>query len=148
MDICYSMAENKKFTATTLKLLRLGGDFAFASMYQDHMVLQMQPHSAVLWGYGAEGADVNVSFGEEDYPTKVLKTPAGIWAWKVTLKPHCAGGPHTITAYQINGTNTETRNITDVLFGDVWVCGGQSNMAMTVSMVSIICCKDSKTNAN
>lgn len=55
--------------------------------------------------------------------------------WKVTLDSQGAGGPHTITATSVVDNATETITLEDVLFGDVWVCSGQSNMAFTVSQV-------------
>ena len=48
--------------------------------------------------------------------------------WRVDVQALPAGGPHMLT---IQGTNTI--EIRDVLVGEVWLCSGQSNMAMTVS---------------
>ena len=47
-----------------------------------------------------------------------------------------AGGPYTVTATsQKHGSAT----LQDVLFGDVWICSGQSNMHFTVPHVSMSC---------
>ncbi|XP_029571413.1 sialate O-acetylesterase-like [Salmo trutta] len=43
-----------------------------------------------------------------------------------------AGGPYNVTAVL---QNNHSITLTDVLFGDVWLCGGQSNMAFTTSLV-------------
>lgn len=51
--------------------------------------------------------------------------------WRVSLDPVEAGGPYNVTAAAQNGTAT----LTDVLFGDVWLCGGQSNMYFKTSEV-------------
>ena len=51
--------------------------------------------------------------------------------WMVSLDPMEAGGPHVVTATA--GSMSITLN--DVLFGDVWVCSGQSNMQFTVPSV-------------
>ena len=51
--------------------------------------------------------------------------------WMVSLDPMEAGGPHVITATA--GSMSITLN--DVLFGDVWICSGQSNMQFTVPSV-------------
>ena len=48
------------------------------------------------------------------------------------MDPTQEGGPHVITATA--GDITLTLN--DVLFGDVWMCSGQSNMQFTVPSVS------------
>ena len=47
------------------------------------------------------------------------------------LKPHDAGGPYDIV---IDIGNTSLR-LSDVLFGDVWLCSGQSNMVFMVKQV-------------
>ena len=52
--------------------------------------------------------------------------------WMVSLDAMGAGGPHVITATA--GHMSITLN--DVLFGDVWMCSGQSNMHFTVDHVS------------
>ncbi|KAM9359707.1 sialate O-acetylesterase [Symphorus nematophorus] len=96
---------------------------SFASYYGDHMVLQKSPESAVLWGYGPEGAEVTVSLsGPIKQNSLTVTVTKGIW--RVTLDPVEAGGPYTVTATVQKSTAT----LTDVLFGDVWLCGGQSNM--------------------
>ena len=48
------------------------------------------------------------------------------------MDPTDVDGPHVITATA--GDLTLTLN--DVLFGDVWICSGQSNMQFTVPSVS------------
>ena len=56
--------------------------------------------------------------------------------WSVTLDPVSDEGPFDIHVTQplANGTNV-TITLSDVLFGDVWICSGQSNMQLTVSMI-------------
>uniref|UniRef100_UPI003AAFAC71 sialate O-acetylesterase n=1 Tax=Centroberyx gerrardi TaxID=166262 RepID=UPI003AAFAC71 len=102
----------------------------FASYYGDHMVLQKAPERAVLWGYGPEGAQVTVSLsGPTQHKTPPVNVTKGIW--RVTLDPVEAGGPYNVTA----ALQQSTVALTDVLFGDIWLCGGQSNMAFTTSQV-------------
>ena len=55
--------------------------------------------------------------------------------WKVTLDPQGAGGPYNITATSVVDNAAETITLEDILFGDVWVCSGQSNMGFAVSQV-------------
>ena len=53
----------------------------------------------------------------------------------MTLKPHRYGGPYVIKASSfVNGTRVGA-SLRDVLFGDVWICSGQSNMEMAVRAV-------------
>ena len=55
------------------------------------------------------------------------------------LDPVSYAGPST--SYTISASLLdETIKITDVLFGDVWICSGQSNMGYTVYMVRKIHC--------
>lgn len=55
--------------------------------------------------------------------------------WMVVLDPMKPGGPFEVMAQQTLGTMNFTLRVHDVLFGDVWLCSGQSNMQMTVSQV-------------
>ena len=52
--------------------------------------------------------------------------------WMVSLDPMEEGGPHVVTATAGNVSIA----LNDVLFGDVWICSGQSNMQFTVPSVS------------
>jgi sialate O-acetylesterase len=56
--------------------------------------------------------------------------------WSVTLDPVSDEGPFDIHVSQPlpNGTLV-TITLHDVLFGDVWICSGQSNMQLTVNMI-------------
>ena len=51
--------------------------------------------------------------------------------WSVKLSPVKAGGLYNVTA---KSNNVEIV-LSNVLFGDVWMCSGQSNMQFTVGMV-------------
>lgn len=61
--------------------------------------------------------------------------PPGEGIWKVLLDPVGYGGPYHLVAHQAFKTEVTNIHLEDVLFGDVWLCGGQSNMEMTVSQV-------------
>ena len=65
----------------------------------------------------------------------------GSGVWKVTLDAQNAGGPYTINASSKVGNTTSSISLADVLFGDVWLCSGQSNMAFTVTQVQMYTCK-------
>ncbi|XP_041850929.1 sialate O-acetylesterase isoform X2 [Melanotaenia boesemani] len=106
------------------------GNLRFASYYGDHMVLQKSPQRAVLWGYGTDGAQVTVSLSGP-VPQKTSSAPMTEGIWQVTLDPVVAGGPYNVTAASQNSTVI----LTDVLFGDIWLCGGQSNMYFKTSQV-------------
>lgn len=109
--------------------------FRFANMYGDHMVLQAKPFQAMVWGFGELGQEVTVRLASKLYTSKVIKGPKGNGVWTVTLDAQDAGGPYTITAMSKMGTSTISVLLEDVLFGDVWICSGQSNMQFTVHQV-------------
>jgi sialate O-acetylesterase len=58
----------------------------------------------------------------------------GASIWSVTLDAQTEEGPFQVKVTQTlaNGT-LETITLNDVLFGDVWICSGQSNMQFSVS---------------
>ena len=83
-----------------------------------HMVLQRGPAEAVVWGYSSGGVTVRVKL---DGHSSRNATPDVHGTWRVRLPPMPAGGPHTLTVEA--GGAAET--LTDILFGDVYLCGGQ-----------------------
>jgi sialate O-acetylesterase len=92
-----------------------------AAIFTDHVVLQRQM-AIPVWGTAATGEKVRVQLGDQDVSTTADKNGR----WSVKLKPMEAGGPHQMT---IEGTNRVT--LKDVLIGEVWLCSGQSNMAVS-----------------
>lgn len=111
--------------------------FSFASYYNDHMVLQRGPKSAVIWGYSPViGGTVLVTMGTKQYQSFVFKSGVpGVGIWRVKLDPVYEHGPFDIIASSADGENIL---LSDVLFGDVWLCSGQSNMVFSVGLVCII----------
>ena len=62
----------------------------------------------------------------------VIEGPDGNVTWSVLLRPTQPGGPYDITV-KLGKRRIE---LTDILFGDIWFCSGQSNMAYSVGAVS------------
>ncbi len=91
-------------------------------LFTDNMVLQQQ-RKVPVWGTARDGEAVTVEIQGQR-----ASTTAKGGKWQVWLAPMKAGGPFTMT---IRGENTVT--LKNVLVGEVWVCSGQSNMAMAVS---------------
>ncbi|XP_072094609.1 sialate O-acetylesterase [Mobula birostris] len=121
-----------------------GSEFRFGSYYASHMVLQQQPSRAVVWGYGVVGATVNVSvwgdggiYSRQTTAVHEVVSPGGgnAGVWKVLLDPFRPGGPFSVIAEQRISEATDKIILEDVYFGDVWLCGGQSNMEMTVLQI-------------
>jgi sialate O-acetylesterase len=89
------------------------------SLFTDNAVLQRDVKLPV-WGTTTSGDKVTVSFAGQE----VSAQPAN-GQWKVELAPlEASGEPRTLTVTQ-GDAKVERKNI---LVGDVWVCGGQSNM--------------------
>tara|TARA_R110000850_G_scaffold60760_2_gene139217 strand:- start:297 stop:2033 length:1737 start_codon:yes stop_codon:yes gene_type:complete len=105
-------------TVFLLGLTSLGvANVKVASIFSSDMVLQRDKVVSV-WGTADEGEQVTVTIGDQSV---TAATSGG--QWKVKLDPMPAGGPHEL---KIVGTNVIL--FTNVLVGDVWLCGGQSNM--------------------
>jgi sialate O-acetylesterase len=103
------------------------------------MVLQRAPQKAIVWGFGDPGKLTTLTMHDKTYTTISRLEPAneqGESIWSVTLDPVSDEGPFDIHVSQplANGTLV-TITLHDVLFGDVWVCSGQSNMQFTVNMM-------------
>lgn len=86
-------------------------------LFTDNAVLQ-QGAEVPIWGTARTGESVTVTLAGQ-----TATTVAKDGRWLVKLKPLAAGGPFTLT---IQGDNTVTAQ--NVLVGEVWLCGGQSNM--------------------
>ena len=91
-------------------------------LFADGAVLQREI-AVPVWGTADDGEKVTVKIQDQ-----AASTEAKDGKWLVRLKPLKAGGPFTLT---IAGKNTI--ELKDVLVGEVWVCSGQSNMAMTMN---------------
>jgi len=111
----------------------------FANYMQDHMVLQRAPERAVVWGFGDPRILTFLTINNKTYTTvsgidQANEQNESIWS--VTLDPVSDEGPYDIHVSQPlpNGTLV-TITLHDVLFGDVWICSGQSNMQFTVNMI-------------
>ncbi|CAH1799415.1 unnamed protein product, partial [Owenia fusiformis] len=110
--------------------------FSFASFYNDHMVLQKGPKQSIIWGYHQAryvGITLKVSNHVKIYSTMTTRGPfIDRFIWKIVLDPIIQPGPYDIT---VSTNFNETILIKDVLFGDVWLCSGQSNMALKMNYV-------------
>ena len=102
------------------------------------MVLQRAPQRAIVWGYGDPSTVTSLILNDRIYTT-ISETSTNAQnesIWSVTLDPVSDEGPFDIHVSQPlkNGTLV-TITLHDVLFGDVWLCSGQSNMQMSVIQI-------------
>ncbi|OWF44707.1 sialate O-acetylesterase-like [Mizuhopecten yessoensis] len=108
--------------------------FKFASYYNNHMVLQQGAGGAIVWGTSSHLGDTVQLFlnGHKVGEDIVTQNAKGVITWisKVVVTGDNYG-PFTLAAKSSEGTIT----LHDVMFGDVWICSGQSNMEFTMSGV-------------
>jgi len=86
------------------------------------MVLQRAPAIAVLWGQTQAGAVVHTRFDGEDF----VAVADANGTWRQSLPPQNATAMGR--SILINSSSGDAAALEDVLFGDVYLCGGQSNM--------------------
>jgi sialate O-acetylesterase len=110
------------FPALMLGALALHGAVQLASPFGDHMILQ-QGRPVPVWGTAEHGEAVTVEFAGKKKSTKA----GADGHWHVELKALAASSEsRTLT---ISGSATPAPlKFNDVLVGEVWLCGGQSNM--------------------
>jgi sialate O-acetylesterase len=92
-------------------------------VFDDHAVLQ-RDRPIPVWGTADPNANVTLSLASNT----VTAHADASGSWKATLPEMPAGGPYVLKAE----SNGRTEQVEDVLAGDVWLCSGQSNMALQV----------------
>lgn len=97
-------------------------DVRLPALFADHAVLQ-RDIEAPVWGWADEGEEVTVSIDG-----KSASAVAKGGKWRVKLPALKAGGPYEMT---VRGKNEIV--LKDLMVGEVWVCGGQSNMQWTLA---------------
>jgi len=90
-----------------------------ARLFADHMVLQRNQEIPV-WGWASKKARITVGLNGQEVSVKADDQGN----WKVLLKPMAAGGPYMMNV----SSGKEHLVFNDVMLGEVWICGGQSNM--------------------
>ena len=91
----------------------------FAPIFTEHAVLQREK-PVRIFGSCKDGSTVTLRLGSISRSS----VPAAGGRWEIILPPLPAGGPYTISITD----GTETAEIADVMIGEVWLCGGQSNI--------------------
>jgi len=103
-------------------------DVRLPKILGSNMVLQRD--SVVrIWGWADAGEEICVTCDWLDTKKNVSADADG--KWQVDIKTGEAGGPHTMT---IAGKNNIL--LQQILFGEVWIGSGQSNMEMPLVKVS------------
>lgn len=95
--------------------------------FSDHMVLQRDTKN-LIWGTAFPGKTITLTIGEQKISGKANKDGK----WKLSINPLKAGGPYTLTIK----SGKESRTISDIMVGEVWICSGQSNMEFRLSIAN------------
>lgn len=103
--------------------IQLKAEVTLPLIFGDGMVLQ-QKTEVNIWGFSdKDKVIVTPSWENKQYEASVS---SGRWSIKIPTPK--AGGPYSMTFS--DGKVLEAKNI---LIGEVWICSGQSNMAMTLA---------------
>ncbi len=124
----FMFAIRKNIIVCLLVFVLLPG-FVFAkvklpSFFSDGMVLQQQTNAAI-WGWASPAAEIKIttSWNKKNYTIKANDQGK----WNVQIITPSAGGPYTIIV-----SDGEPVILNNILIGEVWLCGGQSNMEMAM----------------
>ena len=114
------------FSLTLVCLLAMSAmaEVKLPAVLGNDMVLQRNSE-VNLWGSAKPNKSVTIRTSWNGKKYKVKSDADGKWAVKVATGE--AGGP-----YEIEFSDGDKLKLTGVLLGEVWVCGGQSNMEMPI----------------
>lgn len=114
------------------------GQVRLPHLISDGMVLQRET-PVKIWGWATAGEKVRLSFDNKSFDA----VTSADGKWLITLPAREAGGPFEI---KITGKNEII--LKDILFGDVWLCSGQSNMELPMRRVAVLYGDDIASSAN
>ena len=103
-------------------------DIQLPKIIASHMVLQRNS-TVTIWGWATPKERIAVKGDWMDAPVHARADLEGNWA--VRIRTEEAGTSHTII---VSGNNRIA--LEDILFGEVWLASGQSNMEMPLINVS------------
>ncbi len=105
--------------------LSLNAEVFMPKIFSDYMVLQ-RGEPVKLWGRAAAGAKVEASFAGQKKSAKA----GADGKWEIFLDPMKESAENRTLTISENGT--EGKKFENVLVGEVWLTGGQSNMQCTM----------------
>lgn len=94
-------------------------------VFGKHMVLQRGKPNPV-WGWAEPGTQVTVAFAGQQ--KSVTADAQGKWLVSLDALEASADARDLVVSSRNRKSEIVNRKLTDVLVGDVWLCGGQSNM--------------------
>ena len=105
----------------------VGDRLSVSNLFQSNMVLQ-RDKPMKIWGWATAGEEVTVSFGGKSARAKADAKRA----WEVTLPAMSANAEGQVMTVKAKSGLLQLENI---LVGDVWLLGGQSNMEFELAKV-------------
>ena len=105
----------------------IGDGLCVSNVFQSNMVLQRDKPISV-WGWGKPGNKIIVSFAGKEAETKVATDRT----WRVRFDEMPANS--TPQAMTVRG-DEQSLTLENILIGDVWLLGGQSNMEFPLSRI-------------
>ncbi len=122
-------------------VLTLHAQLKLASLVGDNMVLQQQA-DARLWGWAKAGDKITATASWDGQTVQATANKEGLWMLSIKT-PQASFTPYEITI--TDGKNPVT--LKNILIGEVWLAGGQSNMEMPLKGFSGCCIKDGMQEA-
>ena len=102
----------------------IGSGLCVHNLFQSNMVVQ-RDKPIPIWGWATPGETITVTFGEKTQSA----TAAADRSWKVELPAMPASAESR--AIMVRGKASKIE-LTNILVGDVWLLGGQSNMEFEI----------------
>lgn len=93
-------------------------DVKLPGVFESNMVLQRNK-PVYIWGWANPGETITIQFNNQSKSTKAGKKGS----WNLDFSEMKAGGPYEMV---VSGENKIL--LSNILIGDIWLCGGQSNM--------------------
>ena len=124
----YDAAPTKSFLSSTL-----GSNMVLQAANHGHPKHVASPRQAVVWGFVVAGTVVTTTMDGHTMTTAADATGT----WKQQLPATEASlTPHAFTFTAMAGGQRLSARMDNVLFGDVYLCGGQSNMQFAMPAIA------------
>lgn len=98
----------------------LSAKITLPALFQDHLVLQ-QNGRVSIWGWQSSGSEITI---KPSWGKGILIKPKADGSWQAAINTLKAGSGYALTI----SDKEETITLSDIAFGEVWLCSGQSNM--------------------
>ncbi|UAY51930.1 sialate O-acetylesterase [Ferruginibacter albus] len=115
------------FIISSLPFASSAQDFKLANTLQDNMVIQ-QGKALKIWGTAKTEAAIEIKADWDEKVYKATTNKSGEWSTEI---PVPTIQPYDFTEHAIDISSIDKKlAVRNILFGDVWLCSGQSNMDM------------------